>query len=102
MLQIAEGVCTLRSLIDSGVKYQGWGQEKYIKLIVGGWNSREGWKKVKILIAMGRAGFFVYFSNHGKYSIKNICVYSKCKIKAKAINKQNLDDKLKIVQSQVL
>ena len=46
---------------------------------------------------MGRAGFFVYFSNHGKYSIKNICVYSKCKIKAKAINKQNLDDKLKIV-----
>ena len=35
--------------------------------------------------------FFPSFSNHENYSIKNICVYSKSKIKTKVTNKQNLD-----------
>ena len=35
--------------------------------------------------------FFLYFSNHENYSIKNICVYSKSKIKTKVTNKQNLE-----------
>ena len=35
--------------------------------------------------------FFLSFSNHENYSIKDICVYSKCKIKTKVTNKQNLE-----------
>ena len=35
--------------------------------------------------------FFLSFSNHKNYSIKNICVYSKSKIKTKVTNKQNLE-----------
>ena len=47
MLQIAERVCTLRSLIDRGCGIAGEGWKKYQKIIVGGgggdgWNSREG------------------------------------------------------------
>ena len=34
--------------------------------------------------------FFRSFSNHENYSIKNISVYSKSKIKTKVTNKQNL------------
>ena len=34
---------------------------------------------------------FVSFSNHENYSIKNICAYSKSKIKTKATSKQNLE-----------
>ena len=34
--------------------------------------------------------FFLSFSNHENYSIKNICVYSKSKIK-KVTNKQNIE-----------
>ena len=77
--------------------------EKYQKLIVGwgggggGWNSRPGWTKVKILIVRGGRGwllncFFLFFSNHENDSIKNICVYSKSKIKTKVTNKQNLQN----------
>lgn len=38
---------------------RGGGLKKYKKLIVGeeGWKSREGWKKLKILITGGRVGF---------------------------------------------
>ena len=35
--------------------------------------------------------FFLSFSNHEYYSIKNICVYSKSKIKKKVTSKQNLE-----------
>ena len=51
MLQIAERVCTLRSLIDRRCGIVEEGLKKYEKLIVGegggrggggGWNSREG------------------------------------------------------------
>ena len=69
--------------------------EKYQRLIVGGgWgdggvlektessNSQSGW-----LLNC----FFLSFSNHKNYSIKNICVYSKSKIKTKVTNKQNLE-----------
>ena len=73
----------------------GGGCKKYRKLIVG---------EVEIV---GRVGekifnsrgedwllncFFISFSNHEKYSIKNICIYSKSKIKTKVTNKQNLED----------
>ena len=63
----------------------------------GGWNSRQGWTKVKILIVRGGRGwllncFFLFFSNHENDSIKNICVYSKSKIKTKVTNKQNLQN----------
>ena len=45
----------------------------------GVWNSREGWKKVKILISGGEGWllnfFFLYFSNHENYSIKeHLCI----------------------------
>ena len=33
--------------------------------------------------------FFLSFANHENYSIKNICVYSKRKIKTKLTSKQN-------------
>ena len=64
------------------------GRKKYQKLIVGGlektehFNRREGW-----LLNC----FFLSFSNHENYSIKNICVYSKSKIKTKVTSKQNLE-----------
>ena len=70
----------------------GW--KKYQKLTVG------GWKKLKVLIAWGGGGggeewllncFFLSFSNLENYSIKNICVYSKSKIKTKVTSKQNLE-----------
>ena len=35
--------------------------------------------------------FFLYFSDLESYSIKNICAYSKYKIKTKVRNKQNLE-----------
>ena len=61
MLQIAERVCTPRSLIDTWCGIGGGGGwKKYQKLIVKGeeeWNSREGWKKVNILTAKERFGF---------------------------------------------
>ena len=49
----------------------------------------------------------VSFSNHENYSIKNIYVFSKIKIKTKVKSKQNLeqnmlDDKSRIVYSPVL
>ena len=44
--------------------------------------------------------FFLSFSSHENYSIKNICVYSKSKIKTKSGT--FYDDKSKIVISQVL
>ena len=62
------------------------------------WNSRGGWKKLKILIAGVGAGgwgwllncFFLSLCNHENYSIKNIWVYSKSKITTKVTSKQNL------------
>ena len=45
-------------------------------------NSREGW-----LLNC----FFLSFSNHEDDSIKNICVYSKSKIKTKVTSKPNLE-----------
>ena len=58
MLQAAETVCTVRSLIDSGCGILGRGLEKISKTNSRGesW-SGEGWKKVKILKAKGRVGF---------------------------------------------
>ena len=35
--------------------------------------------------------FFLSFSSYANYSIKNICVYSKSKIKTRVIYKQNLE-----------
>ena len=64
------------------------GRKKYQKLIVGRlektehFNRREGW-----LLNC----FFLSFSNHENYSIKNICVYSKSKMKIKLTSKQNLE-----------
>ena len=64
------------------------GRKKYQKLIVGGsektehFNRRGGW-----LLNC----FFLSFSNHENYSIKNICVYSKSKMKTKLTSKQNLE-----------
>ena len=70
------------------------------------WNSTGGWKKYQKLIvrritwknfnSWGLVGwllncFFLSFSNHENYSIKNICVYSKSKIKTKVTSKQNLE-----------
>ena len=56
-------------------------------------NQRElgGWKKLRILIAEGLAFrlLFLSFTNHENYSIKNICIYSKSKIKTKVTNKHN-------------
>ena len=52
---------------------------------------------LKISIAAGEVVssqlncFFLSFSNHENYSIKNICVYSKSKIKTKVRRKQNLE-----------
>ena len=57
------------------------------------WYSR-GVKKLEVLIAVGGSllnCFFLSFSNHENYSIKNICVYSKSKIKTKVTSKQNLE-----------
>ena len=53
----------------------------------------EGWKVLKILIAGGWLlnCIFLSFSNHENYSAKNICVYSKSKIKTKATSKQDLE-----------
>ena len=45
-------------------------------------NSRSGW-----LLNC----FFLSFSNHENYTIKNICVYSKSKIKTKETNRPNLE-----------
>ena len=71
MLQIAERVRTLRSLIDRrcGIVGGGGGLKNVSKTNSrgGGLNIREGWKKVKILIAKGRVGFsivFFFFSNY--------------------------------------
>ena len=53
--------------------------------------------RLKISIAAGEVVssqlncFFLSFSNHENYSIKNICVYSKSKIKTKVTSKQNLE-----------
>ena len=52
----------------------------------GVWNSRGVLEKNWLLNC-----FFLSFSNHENYSIKNICVYSKSKIKAKVTSKQNLE-----------
>ena len=75
-------VATLKSLIDRGCGIS-TGLEKISKTKSRrGWNSREGWKKVKILIA-GEAWllncFFLSFSNHESYIIMNICIYNKIK-----------------------
>ena len=54
----------------------------------------EGQNNMKILIAgVGwfLNSFLLSFSNHESYSIKNIFLYSKSKIKTKVINKQNLE-----------
>ena len=80
----------------------------------GAWNSRDGWKKYQKLIVGGleylggggggggkkfknRGGggcllncFLLSFSNHENYSIKNICEYSKSKIKTKNKTENNL------------
>ena len=68
MSQIAERACIFRSLIDSrcGIVR---GLEKISVTNSRGerWNSREGLKKVKILIPKGKVGFqiaFFFFPNH--------------------------------------
>ena len=77
----------------------------------GKWNSRGGWKKYQKLIVQvvaivegwseenenfnSRKGvsncFFLSFSNHLNYGIKNFCVYSKSEIKTKVTRKQNIE-----------
>ena len=58
LLQIAEKACTLGSLIDRGCGILVRELEKISKTNRrGGWNSREGWERVNILIAKGRVGF---------------------------------------------
>ena len=67
------------------------------------WNSRGGWKKYQKIIVRGlektesfnsqRGGvafklLFISFSNHEIYSIKNVCVCSKSKIKIKVTSKK--------------
>ena len=69
-------------------------QEKQSGWLEQQWGRGGGWKKLKILIA-GAGGvklnfFFLSFFNHENYSIKNICVCSKSKLKTKETNKQNL------------
>ena len=55
-------VATLKSLIDQGCGIS-TGLEKISKTNSRrGWNSREGWKKVKILIAGGSLAFKLLFS----------------------------------------
>ena len=55
--------CTLRSVIDEGSGIVGWGERgggggsKTNSRGERGCNSREGWKKLKILIAGARVGF---------------------------------------------
>ena len=76
--------------------------KKYKNLIAGG---RGGgglgleqwgvWKKLKFLIVGGRVGWllnssFLSFFNHKNYSINNVCVCNKSKIKTKVTSKQNL------------
>ena len=54
---------------------------------------QQGVGKTEILIVGGGwllNCFSLFISNHENYSIKNICVYSKSKIKTKVTNKQNL------------
>ena len=91
-------VPTLSCLKDSGCRIVRGGCKKHQKLIIGrglGWNIRgvgknesfnSRWEGVafKLLFA------FFCFSNHENYSIKNICVYSKSKIKTKVASKKNL------------
>ena len=99
---------TLRSLIDKGrgiVRVVGKISKTNIRRRVGrigivgelekteNFNSRGGW-----LLNC----FFPFFSNHENYKIKNICVYSKSKIKTKVTSKQNLEHFKMIAYSQVL
>ena len=62
MLQIAERVRTLRTLIDRRCGIVG-GLKNVSRTNSrgGGLNISEGWKKVKILIAKGRVGFSIVF-----------------------------------------
>ena len=80
------------------------------------WNSRDSWKKYqKLKVGSGGVGivgglgitedlnsregggggllncFFLSFSNHENYSIMNIGVYGKRKIKTKVTSKQNIE-----------
>ena len=57
MPQIAERVCTLRSLIDRGCEIVRRLEKISVTNSRGVWNSRKAWKKVKILKAKGRVGF---------------------------------------------
>ena len=74
-----------------GVWNSGGGWKKYPKLIVGGggggWNSRGVGRLEKTENFNSRRGllncFFLSFSNHDNYGTKNICIYSKSKMKTK-------------------
>ena len=71
--------------------------EKISKTVVGrggggGWNSRglekiQNFKSQRWLLKC----FFLSFSDHENQSIRNICVYSKSKIKTNVTSKQNLE-----------
>ena len=101
VMLIGFNMITLRSLIDGGcgiVRVDG----NISKTNNGG--GGVGWKKLEILLARGGGGgegwllncFFLSFSNHENYSVKNICAYSKSKIKTKVTSKQNLEHFKKI------
>ena len=57
MPQIAERVCTLRSLVDRGCEIVMRLEKISVTNSRGVWNSRKSWKKGKILKAKGRVGF---------------------------------------------
>ena len=67
-----------------------------------GWNNRGVEKTENFNSQWGwfLNGFFISFSNHENYSIKNICVYSRSKIKTKVTSKQN-QEHLKMINRRL-
>ena len=98
VMLIGFNMITLRSLIDGGcgiVRVDG----NISKTNNGGGGG--GGKKRETFWQGGGGGggfnfFFLSFSNHENYSVKNICAYSKSKIKTKVTSKQNLEHFKKI------
>ena len=79
-----------------GMRNSRGGWKKYQKLISGEVGIVRGDLNLKVLIAWGGGRgwllncVFLSFSNHKNYSITDICVHRKSKIKTKVRSKQNL------------